>query len=303
MKNAPISYDKWGCCGKYFEWRDHHVFFQRGGHGKVILLLHGFLTSGWSWSWISQQLIEDYHMIVPDLLDYGMSRNFSGKPCSLIDQANMIEALMAERGVREVHIMAQNIGGSIAQELIARQNESSLGFRIKSVIFLNSSLFPELYKPRSIQELLAGRFASIFAHLVSKRKLLQALMSLLGPATQPNKAQKAEFARAIEGVNGRPSLPRRIRYVAERRQMADRWVSAIRTTHIPMMLINGSSDPVAGSCVADLFEKEIPAGKLARLPGVGHFPQIEAPETVLELTHQFHGCVRRSTDARLFKEK
>jgi len=295
LEPAPISFEQWSKCGKYFEWRDHNVFFQRGGKGPVLLMLHGFPTCGWDWCWISKHLVDRFHMLVPDLLDYGLSLNAKSKACSINDQADMIEALIKHRGITELHILAHDVGDTVTQELIARHNESSLSFRILSSVFLNGAMIPDLHRPRRVQTLLAGPCGAILAHLTGKAKFLKGFAEVFGPHTKPTGTQLEEFWPAVLGVNGRSSLARRIRYMAERKQNAERWVGAIKNAFMPMMLINGLDDPVSGAHAADGWAKLVPKAKLARLPGIGHYPQVEAPDTVVELIHKFHDCILAKT--------
>ncbi len=291
LETAPISFKKWSQCGKYFEWGDHHVFYQRGGTGEPLLMIHGFPTASWDWCWISKNFVNRFHMLLPDLLDYGLSLNASKKPCSVMQQADMIEALMAHRNLPDVHILAHDLGDTVAQELLARHNESTLSFKIKSVIFLNGGLIPDLHRPRSAQKLLAGPFGPIFARIAPKAKMLQGLAEVFGADTRPEGEQLEELWPVVVGANGRAAMARRIKYMAERRLHADRWVNAIREAVLPMMMINGVDDPVSGGHAADGFAKLVPNAKLARLPGIGHFPQIEAPAAVSELVLKFHDCI------------
>lgn len=288
---APISFEKWSQCGKYFEWRDHHVFYQRGGNGEPLLMLHGFPTASWDWCWVAKDLVSRFHMVLPDLLDFGLSLNAGKKPCSVMLQADMIEALMQHRNMPDAHILAHDLGDTVAQELLARHNESTLSFKIKSVILLNGGLIPDLHRPRASQKLLAGPLGPLFAHIVPRKKILNGLAEVFGRNTRPIGEMLNEFWPVIMGANGRAALPRRIRYMAERRQNADRWVGAIRDAKLPMMMINGIADPVSGGHAADGFAKLVPKAKLVRLPEIGHFPQIEAPATVSELVLKFHDCI------------
>lgn len=291
LEPAPISFEKWRQCGKYFEWGDHHVFYQRGGDGEPMLMIHGFPTASWDWCWVARELVGRFHMLLPDLLDYGLSLNASRKPCSVMQQADMIEDLMRHRNMPDAHILAHDLGDTVTQELLARHARSTLSFRIKSVIFLNGGLIPDLHRPRPAQKLLAGALGPLFAQIVPRKKMLAGLAEVFGPETRPQRDLLAELWPVVVGVNGRAAMPRRIRYMQERRDHAERWVGAVRDAKLPMMMINGIEDPVSGEHAADGFAKLVPKAKLARLPGIGHFPQIEAPAAVSELIHKFHDCI------------
>lgn len=291
LSPAPISYEKWSRCGKYFEWRDHHVHYQRGGDGEPLLMIHGFPTCSWDWAWVCRLLVNRFHMVLPDLLDYGLSLNASKHACSIKDQADMIEALMKHRGIEETHILAHDVGNTVTQELLARHNESSLSFKISSVVFLNGGLIPDLHRPRPAQTMLAGPLGPILSRIMPKQRMLDGLAEVFGKNTRPSGEFLNSLWPGIVGANGRGALARRIRYMAERKENAERWVGALKSARLPLMLINGLEDPVSGAHAADGFEKLVPKAKLARLPGIGHFPLIEAPDTVAELVEKFHDCI------------
>ncbi|UTW58413.1 alpha/beta hydrolase [Kordiimonas sp. SCSIO 12603] len=258
-----------------------------------MLTIHGFPTNSWDWGWVCKNLVSRFHMVVPDLLDYGLSLNAKSAVCTVRDQADMLEALMKHKGISDVHILAHDLGNTVVQELLARQNESNLSFRIESAIFLNGGMIPELHRPRLAQRLLASPIGPWFASFIKREKFLQGLAEVFGKHTRPEGEFLKEFWPAIKGINGRASFSRRIRYMKERKENADRWVPALpeASTKIPMFLINGTDDPVSGAHAADGFEKLVPRAKVARLPGIGHFPQIEDPEAVCELVHKFHDCI------------
>jgi pimeloyl-ACP methyl ester carboxylesterase len=64
-------------------------------------------------------------------------------------------------------------------------------------------------------------------------------------------------------------------------------------TKVPMRLINGSTDPVSGEHLAACYEALVPDPDVVRLPGIGHYPQVEAPEAVLEAFLAFHAALVR----------
>ena len=47
------------------------------------------------------------------------------------------------------------------------------------------------------------------------------------------------------------------------------------------MLVGLDLGPVSGPVIADRYEELVPAPDVVRLHGIGHFPQLEAPDAVL----------------------
>ena len=78
-----------------------------------------------------------------------------------------------------------------------------------------------------------------------------------------------------------------IRYMSERVRNRQRWVDALRDACCPLALINGSADPVSGAHMVARYRELVGTGYIAELPGVGHYPQVEAPALVLEHYQRF----------------
>ncbi len=64
---------------------------------------------------------------------------------------------------------------------------------------------------------------------------------------------------------------------------------ALQKLDVPLLLIDGTADPVSGGHMADHYESLIPQPNVVRLNGIGHYPQLEAPRAVLEHFISFIG--------------
>ena len=58
-------------------------------------------------------------------------------------------------------------------------------------------------------------------------------------------------------------------------------------TRVPMRLINGPVDPVSGEHMAARYHELIPNPDIVLLPGIGHYPQVEATDQVLQAFFEF----------------
>jgi pimeloyl-ACP methyl ester carboxylesterase len=76
-------------------------------------------------------------------------------------------------------------------------------------------------------------------------------------------------------------LPKLIGYIAERRAHRERWVGALVDTQVPIRLINGLADPVSGAHMLVRYRELVAQPNIVELPGVGHYPQVEAPDAVV----------------------
>lgn len=114
------------------------------------------------------------------------------------------------------------------------------------------------------------------------------LAALFGPDTKPGAEEADLLWKIAVGVNGKQSFARRIRYMQDRLDNEERWVGALNSTSVRMMMINGLTDPVSGGHVCDVIESELPNMKIVRLERIGHFPPIEAVDQCTENILKFH---------------
>ena len=100
-------------------------------------------------------------------------------------------------------------------------------------------------------------------------------------AKKPTRDEMHAFWVLASKNDGMRALAGLIRYMEERRDNRERWVGALLKATLPLIVINGSRDPVSGEHMVERLLELRPATKVVRLPDVGHYPQVEAPADVL----------------------
>lgn len=287
-ENRVTSYEQ---AAKFtLSWQGHRLQAQRGGQGAALWLVHGFPTSSRDWRGVWPALSADHELFALDMLGFGNSAKPRGFDYSIAASAEQWVALAEATGVREVAILAHDYGNTVAQELLARQREGRLGFRITSAAFLNGGLFPEATHPLRLQRLLAGPLGPLLARMTSERRFTSSLQHICARAWPEGEMSEAWQRLSRDG--GKAVMPRLLRYIAERRQHRERWVGALLHAGVPVALINGLEDPISGRSIVARWRELLPAAPVFELAGVGHFPQVEAPEEVLRSYADFLGGIR-----------
>lgn len=261
-----------------FEFRGFQLASWRGGAGEPLLLVHGFPTSSLDWERLWPLLAARHELHAIDMLGFGLSDKPADFPYSVAASADQWQALVEARGLREVGILAHDYGDTVAQELLARQLEHGLPFRISKVAFLNGGLFPESTFPLLVQRALLGPFGPLVARLSSEGRF-HATMKRICARPLPA-GELHEHWRRLVRAGGRRVLPSLIGYIRERHLRRERWVGALEYADVPLCLINGPADPVSGATIVARWRELLPAAPVTELPGVGHYPQWEAPEAV-----------------------
>ena len=292
------STDSWEARGSYTELLGQRIFYidepateQPQG---TVFLIHGFPTSSWDWWKIWPALRRHHRLVALDLLGFGFSAKPSPHDYRIMEQADICEQLVAELAIDRFHVLAHDYGDTVAQELLARQNEGRGVGQWQSCLFLNGGLFPETHRARTIQKLLRSPIGFLFSGLLSRGSLRRSFDEVFGDS----KASDAEidaFFELFDRDHGRRNLHRLIHYMSDRREHRERWLEALTQAVCPIGLINGSLDPVSGDHMVSRFEELVGSEYfIRRLARVGHYPQIEAPAEVAAAYGEFLGGVSGS---------
>jgi pimeloyl-ACP methyl ester carboxylesterase len=287
--NPSFRPELWRAQGEYQSLLGHQIFCIDSGatqqyspQTSVLLMIHGFPTSSWDWLPMWGDLIKNYRVIALDMLGFGFSDKPDNRNYSIHGQADIVEALVAAKGLESFHVLAHDYGDTVAQELLARQLEGNGVGQWLSCCFLNGGLFPETHRALLIQKLLLSPIGSLLNTFTGFRKFCRNFSSVFGADTQPSEQELKDFWWLINFNNGKHLFHNLITYMSDRIQHRERWVSALQTSSIPLALINGSVDPVSGGhMVARYKELQCRLDYCAELPTIGHYPQVEAPEDVL----------------------
>ncbi|MBB6339928.1 pimeloyl-ACP methyl ester carboxylesterase [Pseudomonas fluvialis] len=282
MALTGIALGDWRARSQTFDFRGQAIAYWTAGasDAEPLLLIHGFPTAAWDWHLLWQPLAERYRLIACDMLGFGDSAKPRGHAYSLLEQADLQQALLTHLSVSgSVHVLAHDYGDSVAQELLARHEEGR--FALASCVFLNGGLFPETHHPVLVQKLLLSPIGALIGRFFSRDKLAANLSRIFGPQTQPSAAELDAFWSLIQSHNGPAVMHRLIRYMPERRVQRERWVSAMQRTRVPLRVIDGAADPISGAHMVERYRELIPNADCVLLETIGHYPQVEAPEAVL----------------------
>jgi len=288
-----VTLDEWRASGSFFDHGRHRIFCRVAGAATAsptLLCIHGFPTASWDWHLVWDAITARFGCVVTlDMLGFG----FSAKPrpygYTMAEQADIHEALLRRLGIRRVHVLAHDYGDTVAQELLARHEERRPeGIVLESVCLLNGGLFPETHRATPGQILLAGPDGPKVAALMTAETYAQGIAAVFGPQTKPSAEEMHDFWRLTAESDGAVIWPSLLGYMEERRQHRERWVGALRSTRVPLRVIDGPEDPVSGAHMVERYRELVPNPDTVLLPGIGHYPQVEDADGVTREFLAFH---------------
>ena len=291
MPMSPIPVDAWCARAQYFDFNGYQIAYWDSGETDSnydpLLLIHGYPTASWDWSWLWGDLIKTRRVIACDMLGFGLSdKPRSGYTIHL--QADIQYAFLAHLGIVKFDALVHDYGNTVGQELLARRNEKSAVATLGRMCFLNGGLFPEQHRQRPVQKLGTSPIGFIMAAMLNRRRFEKSFSEVFGPDTQPSKEELDGFWKLITHKNGNKITHKLLHYIANRLEHRERWVGALQNASVPIRLVDGGMDPVSGKHMYEYFCKIVPNGEAVLLPELGHYPHTEGPDQVLrEITPFF----------------
>ncbi len=282
----PPALSAWRDTGTFVQVGDHRVYSQAVGDrsatpDRTLLLLHGFPESSFSYHRVIEPLRARFDRIVLlDFLGFGLSDKPPDHDYSLLEQADIAAAVWAHHGARGGHLLAHDMGDSVATELLARRREGRLpaGLALQSATFTDGNMVMELARLRVTQVLLRKPgIGPLLARLVSAPVFRHQVRSASGGNLSDEDID--HMWALLRHRRGNLLTWRLIRYLDERERHQDtRWLPALSQTDLPLHICWGAADRVAPPAVAEHLQRVVcPQATLTWLEGVGHFAQQEDP--------------------------
>ncbi len=256
------------------------VFLASAGAGAPMTLLHGFPSSSHDWAKMWDALAAEHELLAPDFLGFGASAKPTEHRYSLLEQADLVEGVWAQRGVGATTLVAHDYGVSVAQELLARAGEGRLPVRIEALHLLNGGVYPDLHRPQPVQTaLLDPEQGPRISELIDEGLFTAGLRPTFAEHYDAA-ADSADIWQATSRGGGERIGHLLIHYITDRREHGARWTGALETTEVPVGFVWGMLDPVSGAHMAGRIRERLPRARFLALADVGHWPPLEAPERV-----------------------
>eukprot|EP01100_Stratorugosa_tubuloviscum_P003441 TRINITY_DN1838_c0_g3_i3.p1 TRINITY_DN1838_c0_g3~~TRINITY_DN1838_c0_g3_i3.p1 ORF type:complete len:232 (+),score=65.31 TRINITY_DN1838_c0_g3_i3:53-748(+) len=145
---------------------------------ETLVIIHGFPTSSFDFHLVLDKIIKDgffKRIVLCDLLGYGLSDKPFNFSYSVFEFADHLQQLWNYLNINDAHILAHDMGDTVATELLSRRERGLLGtINFKSVTFTNGGMRIDLANFRITQILLRlpiiGKLISKFTVIIFKNK-------------------------------------------------------------------------------------------------------------------------------------
>jgi pimeloyl-ACP methyl ester carboxylesterase len=269
----------------YLELHGERMAYRDVGQGPAMLLIHGMAGSSRTWRAVLPRLSAHHRVLAPDLVGHGLSAKPRGD-YSLGAFAVWLRDFLDELGINRVTLVGQSLGGGVAMQFVHQHPD----YVERLVLISSGGLGPEVgWTLRAMSapgaELILPVVAPQFAVMLGER--VRSRLSAWG-VHSVRAAETWSAYVSLADPGSREAFLRTLRSVVDYRGQA---VSAFNrlsfASGLPALLIWGADDRIIPASHGKAAQLAMPDSRLRVLPGVGHYPHLEAADEVVDAIDEF----------------
>ena len=261
------------------------VTYAQAGSGPVLLLIHGMGGTFENWQAVIEPLARQHTVLAPDLPGHGASAPGAGD-YSIGALAAGLRDLLIALGHERATLVGHSLGGGIAMQFAYQFPEMTE----RLVLVSSGGLGPEV-SPVLRAAALPGANLFIAATAGPGRTVGSALARVLAAVgLRPN----ADVAEVLRGYASLADPDRRAAFLATLRSVIHTGGQRVHAGDrlylaegMPVLIIWGERDPIIPRHHGENAHEAILGSQLEVFDGVGHLPQIEAPERFIAVLERF----------------
>ncbi len=270
------------------------MVYREHGEGPPLLLIHGLMTSGYSWRYVVEPLAElGFRVIVPDLPGAGESEAPPGR-CSAKMLADSIAAFQDALGVAGCATVGNSLGGYLCMRLALREPA-----RFKRLVNVHSPA-GSLLRLRVLHAALTSSVARALVAAVVARDPERWVFHNVHYYDESLKSREEleVYAAPLKTPQGRRTF---VSWLRDGLDPADleHFVDVLKARRaqpfpVPLLLLYARQDPMVPSEVGRVLAALVPGAEQVWLSRSSHFPHVDTPELFVEAVAPFLQAELRS---------
>jgi len=258
-------------------------------HAPPLLLVHGLMTSSYSWRYLFERLGDRYRLIAPDLPGNGHTEPAAGRPHTAANLATFVGEVQHALGIAGCLAAGNSLGGYLCMRRALQDPQS-----FERLAVIHAPAFPE---PRTVGLFGALRVpgvAHVLARVVRHDPLRWAhrnvhyydetLKSLEEARVYGEPLSTAAGARSFTRHLGESLDPRHLhrfdRTLQRRRDRGERFP-------MPLALVYAREDPTVPPENGPKLHALVPDAEYHWLDRSSHFAQVDSPDRLAQLLAGF----------------
>lgn len=256
----------------YYELHSH-----KESHKPVLVLIHGFLSSTFSYRRLIPLLKEEYTVLALDLPPFGRSDKSTKIIYSYQNLAQVVIKLLNHLKYYRVSLVGHSMGGQISLN-IAKQSPDL----IDKIILLSSSGY---MKRMPLSLIYTSYFPYFYLYVkrhLAKQGIERNLFNVVHDHSIIDEDMKKGYLEPFSDDNIFRALTRMIRH-----REGDLPPEELQKIETPSLLIWGQEDKVVPISIGERLHKDLPNSSFISLSKTGHLVPEEKPLLVHERIAQF----------------
>ncbi len=252
--------------------RGIQIYYEDLGAGTPIVFVHGHPFDHTMWNYQVPHFSNTHRLILPDLRGYGRSEVVPGR-VMMDEMALDILHLLAALQLGQVILCGLSMGGQIVLEFLRL-----FPYKVKALIIVDSDARGETADSRR------QRFERVDSILRDgmKKHTEDSIHQYIAPASIGHEPVYTHLYNMMSNTSAEGAVAAH-RGRAERRDH----MSFLPQINVPTLIVVGEEDLFTPPDIAKLMSDNIPGARLARIPGAGHLPNMEAPEAFNDILEEF----------------
>jgi pimeloyl-ACP methyl ester carboxylesterase len=255
----------------------YYEHYQHSESKETLVLLHGFLSSTFSFRHLIPLLKEDYNVISVDLPPFGKSGKISSFKYSYQNLAATVVELMKSLGIHEFNVVGHSMGGQIAMNILLHHPENAK----KGILLCSSGYLKKAKLPLVLSSYIPYFHLYVKFHL-ARSGVKQNLQNVVYDHSMINDEMLYGYLSPFLEDDIFKALTMMIRH-----REGDLSAEGLRKIEAPCLLIWGEHDKVVPVRVGRRLNKDLRNSELVILKETGHLVPEERPEDVLQLINRF----------------
>lgn len=253
-----------------------HVRVDGPADAPAVVMIHGFGASLQTWEPWAEALSGDYRVIRFDLPGFGLTGPDPTGDYSDERSLAVLDSLMAELGVDRASLVGNSLGGLIAWKYAAQHPE-----KVEKLVLLAPGGFANPGYSYG-QRIEVPQAFKVMRYTLPESAVRQFMTPLYGDPAAMTDDLVARYHDMMRAPGVREAMVQRLeQFVVERPE------PILRTIDTPTLIIWGERDVMVPFAHAAAFGEALPNDTLVSFPQLGHMPQEEAPDLVLQPVRAF----------------
>ena len=259
------------------------IRYRELGDGQPLLLVHGLMTSSYSWRYVVEPLAKHWRVVVPDLPGAGRSDH----PRAVYSPEALGSFIGDFQRALDIHgcdVVGNSLGGLLCMRLALDEPAA-----VRALLNVHSPAFPDARLRALHAAMITPGSHAVLSALIRRDPLRWVHANVhYRDETLKSRQEARVYGEPLSTEDGRRAFACWLRDALAPRALA-RFVADLENGRfpIPLRLVYAREDPMVPPSVGPRLAALVPDAELVWLDRASHFAQVDDPEGLVAEIERF----------------